>query len=384
MDVLLDADETLVRDQARNFLAASCPASLVRACEATGEHPRDLWRSIVELGWLDTCLPEAAGGLGLPIRYLSLIFEEAGRHLLPAPLLGVAVSGLILAKYAPARLDEVRSGDVLPCLAIQEEDGAWSRDAVRLEGRIDGDCVVLNGTKMFVDGFAASQRCLTAFRVGGGLSLALVDTSAPGLSHVALVPTAKDGQSLVRYDNVRVPTSDIVGTIGGADAAVAEAMDLATLFATAQLVGAARKATELAIDYARQRVAFGQPIGAFQAIQHLCADMINGIDGAELLCREASWKLGEGLDAGVEISQAKAFANEKCLMAARSAQQIHGGIGFIMEFDLQLWYRRIASWSLRYGTSAEHRRRVAARLFDRGDRIRLDFYPRVELPRAGA
>jgi alkylation response protein AidB-like acyl-CoA dehydrogenase len=163
-----------------------------------------------------------------------------------------------------------------------------------------------------------------------------------------------------------------VGEIGEAGRAIAEAMDLASLFTSAQLVGAARKATELAIDYAKERMAFEQPLGSFQAIQHLCADMIIGVDGAELLCREASWKLGQGMEAAVEVSQAKAFANDKCVMACRSAQQIHGGIGFIMEFDLQLWYRRVASWSLRCGTTAEHRRRVADHLLSRRGKIRLD------------
>ncbi len=149
-------------------------------------------------------------------------------------------------------------------------------------------------------------------------------------------------------------------------------MQFAALFTTALMVGAARKATELAVAYAKDRWAFEQPLGSFQAVQHVCADMTIGVDGAELLCREASWKLGQGMDAGVEISQAKAFANDKCVMACRSAQQIHGGIGFIMEFDLQLRLRRVVSWSTRYGTTAEHRKRVADSLFQREGKVRLD------------
>jgi alkylation response protein AidB-like acyl-CoA dehydrogenase len=379
MDVLLDDEERQVVDQSRAFLSAACPPSLVRAAEADGKYAPGLWKQIVAMGWLDTCMPEEAAGLGLPLHYLTFLFEEAGRHLAPVPLLSVMVPALVLARHGSPRhagvLDQVRNGESLLCFAIQEASGAWAAEAIHMAGRVDGDAVVLNGTKMFVDNFAISGRCLVAFRLDGGaagLTLALVDTRAAGLSHTDLVPTAKDSQALVRFDSVRVPLSNIVGGIGSADRAVAEMMEFAALFTTALMVGAARKATELAVAYAKERWAFEQPLGSFQAVQHVCADMTIGVDGAELLCREASWKLGQGMDARVEISQAKAFANDKCVMACRSAQQIHGGIGFIMAFDLQLWYRRVVSWSTRYGTTAEHRRLVADNLFQRRGKIRLD------------
>jgi len=377
MDVLLDGDERQVRDQARAFFADSCPTSLVRECEAGAKYAPDLWKAMVGLGWLETSLPESVGGLGLPLPYLTLLFEEAGRCLAPVPFLSAMIPCLIIAKYGAAPhqefLRQAMAGDLLLSFAFQEENGAWSPESIQMTGRLEGDSVLLNGTKMFVDNFAISSRCLVAFRVDGenpGLTLALVDTSASGLSHLDLVATAKDSHALVRFDNVRIPVADIVG--GNADQAVAEAMDLATLLTAAQLIGAARKAAEFAIEYAKERVAFEQPLGSFQAVQHLCADMIIGVDGAELLCREASWKLGQGMEAAIEISQAKAFANDKCVMACRSAQQIHGGIGFIMEFDLQLWYRRVVSWSLRYGTTAEHRRRIADQLLSRRGKIRMD------------
>ena len=139
------------------------------------------------------------------------------------------------------------------------------------------------------------------------------------------------------------------------------------------MVGAAGEATQRAVDYAKQRHAFGQPIGSFQAIQHMTADMTIGVDGAQLLAREAIWRLARGLPASVEVSQAKAFANEKCLMAVRMAQQIHGGIGFIAQFDQQLWYRRVAAGSLRCGTTPEHRARIADALLDAPGRVRLGY-----------
>jgi alkylation response protein AidB-like acyl-CoA dehydrogenase len=99
--------------------------------------------------------------------------------------------------------------------------------------------------------------------------------------------------------------------------------------------------------------------------------MLIAVDGAQLLVHEALWRLDQGLPATVEVSQAKAFASDKCIFVARSAQQIHGGIGFMMEFDLQLWYRRIVAWSLRCGSVREHRRQVAAALLDQPGKVRL-------------
>ena len=134
MDTQLDADERMVRDQARTFLAESCPTSLVRACEAARSHDAKLWSEIVRLGWLETSLPEEAGGLGLPLGYCTLLCEEVGRHLAPIPLLGVMVPLLVLSKHAGTAhadtLAAVRAGRSMLSFAIQEADGAWSAEAL--------------------------------------------------------------------------------------------------------------------------------------------------------------------------------------------------------------------------------------------------------------
>ena len=157
---------------------------------------------------------------------------------------------------------------------------------------------------------------------------------------------------------------------GGA-ALVRDLCDYACALMTSQLAGCARRDMELAAEYARQREAFGQPIGSFQAIQHLMADMLIAVDGVELLVHEALWRLDRGLPASIEVSQAKAFAGDKCIFVGRSAQQIHGGMGFMMECDLQLWYRRIVAFSLRCGSVREHRGCIAAALIDQPGKVRL-------------
>jgi alkylation response protein AidB-like acyl-CoA dehydrogenase len=309
----------------------------------------------------------------MPLTHLAVLFDTVGRHIAPIPLHGTMTGATVLARHGSAAqralLREVGAGRLILSLALQEADGRWSLEAIRMEGRREGnDSIVLRGEKGFVDGFRLSGRCLVAFRLEGELAVALVDTASPGIVATDLLTTAKDSSASVRFEDVRVPVADLVG---GAEV-VRLAMDGAAAFLAAQMAGAARMATERAAAYAKDRVAFGQPIGSFQAIQHMAADMLIAVDGVQLLAREAIWRIGAGLPATVEAAQAKAFANEKCLMACRSAQQIHGGIGFMAEYDQQLWYRRVAAWAHRSGTVAEHRRVVASALLDRPGAVRLD------------
>ncbi len=380
MDVLLTEDQQTVQRAAAEFLASESNPVVVRQSEHDPDRiSRALWGKIAEFGWLGTSLPEDCGGQDLPLSYLGLLFEELGRRIAPVPMLSTMVPALILARHGSeqqrALLPRVVAGEVLLTYAVQEPNGRWSPDAVALGGRIEGGHLVLTGQKAFVDNVRSAERCLVVARMtdGSGLALALVDPRAPGLAVTDLVTTAHDAQAMLRFDGVRVPLGDVVGTPATGRAIASELMDLAAAFTTALMVGAAGEATQRAVDYAKQRNAFGQPIGSFQAIQHMAADMTIGVDGAQLLVREAISRLALGLPASVEVSQAKAFANEKCLMAVRMAQQIHGGIGFIAEFDQQLWYRRVTSWTLRCGTLAEHRARVAEALLDRPGKVRLGY-----------
>ena len=380
MDVLPDEQETLIQETAREFFAAESTPARVRASEKDpSRYCAALWEKIAELGWLGISLPEDCGGQGLPLTYAGLLMEEAGRHIAPVPLHGTLVAALVLARHGSAAqralLRQVVRGELILSFAVQGPQGTWSPAAEGLTGRRDAEHVVLNGSRAFVDGFRASGRCLVLYQAdGGGVAAALVDTAAAGIRCVDYVTTAKDSQARVEFDNVRVPLADLLGDgMGGAQGAAMarDLCDYAAALMTSQLAGAARRDMELAVEYAGQREAFGQPIGAFQAIQHLCADMLIAVDGAQLLVHEALWRLDQGLPATIEVSQAKAFASDKCIFVARSAQQIHGGIGFMMEFDLQLWYRRIVAWSLRCGSVREHRRQVAAALLDRPGKVRL-------------
>ena len=385
MDVLLSEEEQMVKNLAREFLEGECPPSLARAMEQDDlGYPPGLWKQMADLGWFGMSLPEAYGGQGLPLAYLGIVMEEVGRAIAPVPFHSTMVAALAINAHGSEQqrrelLPGVSSGSTILTWAFNERDPRFLPHTIQARAIADGDDFILSGTKMFVDNFNSAEKCLVVCRTGAyseenpkeGISLLLVDTRAHGVSHVPLTTLAKDKQSIVTFDEVRVPATNLVGQQDQGWEPAQDMLDRGAALLCAQMVGAARKDAEMGIEYAKNRVAFGRPIGSFQSIQHLCADMTIWIDGCQLLTYEALWKMDQGLPAGLEVSQAKAFCNDKCEAAVRSSQVIHGGIGFMMEFDLHLWFRRVSAWTMRMGTTFEHRSRIARTLLDQPGKVRL-------------
>ena len=383
MDILPSEEEQLLKNAARDFLEAEVSTALVREMELDEiGYPPALWKQMADLGWLGLAIPEEYGGQGLPLTYLGMVMEELGRVLAPVPLHSTMVAALTVDESGTEAqkrdlLPAICNGDLVMTWAVIERDPRLIPEAVVEQATPDGDGWILNGSKMFVDNFNVAQRCLVAVRtsdasaVNEGISLFLIDPNGTGVSQTPLVTIAKDKQSRVAFDGVRVSSADLVGELHNGWPVVERMLERATALICCQMIGATRKDAEMAIDYAKNRVAFGRPIASFQSIQHMCADMILFADGAQLLTYEALWKMDQGLPAGVEVSQAKAFANEKCEAVVRQSQVIHGGIGFMMEFDLHLWLRRVSAWTMRLGTTFDHRAKIASALLDKPGRVRL-------------
>jgi alkylation response protein AidB-like acyl-CoA dehydrogenase len=391
MDILPTEEELMLKNVAREFLEAEVSTALVREMELDGlGYPPALWKQMADLGWLGMSLPEQYGGQGLPLVYLGLIIEEMGRVMAPVPMHSTMVAALTIESDGSDQqkqdiLPAVADGKMVLTWAVHERDARLIPEAMNLEAKADGDGWILNGTKMFVDNFIVAERCLVACRTSPasdtnqGISLFLVDPNGTGVNQTALVTLAKDKQSRVDFKDHRVESAALVGEVDQGWPIIEAMLDRGTALLCCQMVGAARKDSEMAIEYAKNRVAFGRPIGSFQSVQHMLADMLLHVDGGEMLTFEALWKMDQGLPASVEVSQAKAFCNEKCESVVRTSQVIHGGIGFMMEFDLHLWFRRVTAWSLRMGTTYDHRAKIASALLDVPGRVRLG----MPLPTAG-
>ena len=384
MDILLDDQEVQIKEAASEFLAGECSSALVRKIETDAlQYSPALWTKFAENGWLQLCLSEKNGGEALSLTYLGLLFELVGYHIAPIPLHATMGPAMVIDRHGSPEqqqlLQAVLASELILSHAVAEKNGRWTADSIVLDGRVEGNELVLNGVKSFVGSYRASQLCLVVYREAQAphaLGAVLVPTDAKGLSSEALVSMAKDGESNLKFDHVRVPLSARVGQPGQGNAIALEVMDLSAVLYASMMAGAGQRTLDMAVAHAKQREAFGQPIGAFQAIQHLCANMVNAIDGTTMLSREALWRMDQKLAYRVNVAQAKSFGNEQCMMVVRSAQQIHGGMGFIRDFDLNLWYRRVASWSLRGGTAAEHRRTIAAALLDQPGKVRIGAIPK--------
>ena len=391
MDILPTEEELMLKNVAREFLEAEVSTALVREMELDGlGYPPALWKQMADLGWLGMSLPEQYGGQGLPLVYLGLIIEEMGRVMAPVPMHSTMVAALTIESDGSDQqkqdiLPAVADGKMVLTWAVHERDARLIPEAMNLEAKADGDGWILNGTKMFVDNFIVAERCLVACRTSPasdtnqGISLFLVDPNGTGVNQTALVTLAKDKQSRVDFKDHLVESAALVGEVDQGWPIIEAMLDRGTALLCCQMVGAARKDSEMAIEYAKNRVAFGRPIGSFQSVQHMLADMLLHVDGGEMLTFEALWKMDQGLPATVEVSPAKDFCNEKCESVVRTSQVIHGGIGFMMEFDLHLWFRRVTAWSLRMGTTYDHRAKIASALLDVPGRVRLG----MPLPTAG-
>lgn len=360
MDLTRTPEQELLARSARAFLARGCPIAHVRAMEADprGFSP-DLWREMAGLGWPGMTLPTEYGGGGLSFLDAALLLEEMGRVLLPSPFVATAVlaARLVLALGSDAQrrrwLPRIAAGEMVATLALVEPGWRDEWGAVVVEahgGRV-------SGTKVFVPFAAHADVMLVAVRAeGAGTSLVAVERGAPGVECTRLATLDGGHHYAVRF--VETP-AEAVGPPGGAEAPLERVRLEAAVASLAYTVGAAERALEMTLEYARTRNQFGRPIGSFQAVAHRCVDMRSDLDALRYLVYQASWAVGTGRDAALEASAAKAYGNEALRRIFQHAHQVHGAIGFSTECDLQLFTRRAKATELAWGSAAMHRERVA-------------------------
>jgi alkylation response protein AidB-like acyl-CoA dehydrogenase len=372
MDLSLTEEQQLLQDSARDFLRQECPTTHVRAMEEDeiGYSPA-LWKTIAELGWPGLMFPEQYGGSGYSFIELCVLMEEFGRALLPSPFHSTVLTfGLpMLFGGSEAQkqqyLAAVASGKLLGTLALTEPSATFEPSGISVRADSRSGKFVINGTKLFVLNAHTADQLLVATRTsesGGpeqGISLLLVPGKASGVDIIPLQTIASDRQCEVEFRNVEVGTEALVGTLHGGWPLLKKTLAYATVAKCSEMVGIAQVAFDMAVDYAKNRVQFGRPIGSFQAIKHKCADMVIDVDGSRFITYRAAWCLAEGLEASKEIAMAKAWTSDACRRVCAQAHQVHGGIGFTKEYDLQLYFRRAKQGEVFYGDADLHREVVA-------------------------
>lgn len=375
MEISLSEEQELLQRSARDFLQKECPLRLVRAMEEdTQGYDPTLWRQMAELGWLGLVLPETYGGTGGTMMDLAVLLEEFGRALVPGPFIPTVMQlGLPLlwaGSEAQKReyLPKIASGELIGTMAFYEPTATSAPAGIEATATLQGDRYVLNGTKLYVPYAHVADCLLTVARTGlrstapDGMTLFLVDAKSPGLATTQLGTIADDHQCEVILKDVRVPKDHVLGDPDKGWSTVQQIFQYGAVAKCAEMVGMAQQAFEISLNYAKTRVQFGRPIGSFQAIKHKLANMVIDVDGSRYITYRAAWLLGEGLPAAQEIAVAKAWTNEACRRVVKEAHQVHGGIGYTKEYDLQLYTRRAKAAELAFDDSDTHREALATLL----------------------
>ncbi len=369
MDLGLTEDQEMLRSMARDFIEQETPRTFVRDMEEDDRgFTAEMWQKIAQVGWLGLIVPEEHGGTGQSLVDLGILMEEVGHGVMPGPFFNTALvtvgildagSDAQKAEYLP----RIAAGDLIATTAILEPYSRLDANGINLQATASGDSYTLNGTKMFVENAHAADYLLVAARTGGsgedGVTLLLVDAQSNGVSVDKLKTIATDNQCEVTFNNVSVPAANVLGEAGNGWSVLRLLLQKGAALRCCQMVGALQEVLDMTVEYVKNRVQFGRPIGSFQAIQHYCANMATDVDGSRFITYQAIWRLGEGLSSDLEVSSAKAWVSDSAQRVAATAHQCHGAIGFTQEHDLQLFTRRLKAWEVSFGDGDYHRERVA-------------------------
>ena len=369
MNFAFSEDQEALRKVVKDFLNAKSDEATVRELMDTESgYDAAVWTQMAEqMGLQGLVIPEEFGGSGYSFVELIVVLEEMGRRLICAPYFSTVVLGSQTLLHSgdeaakAAYLPGIASGETIATLAYTEPNGRWDESAITATATKSGDSWTIDGTKLYVlDGHIANL-IITAARTEAGVSLFAVDGDAAGLTRTAL-STMDQTRKQARLEYAAVPAT-LIGTDGAGWDTISTVLDLAVVALAAEQVGGGQEVLEMAVQYAKDRVQFGRPIGSFQAIKHKCADMLLEVESAKSAAYYAGWcaaELNEELPSVASL--AKAYCSEAYFHAAAENIQIHGGIGFTWEHPAHLYFKRAKSSELLFGDPTYHRELLAQRI----------------------
>ncbi len=364
MDLDLTEEQEMLRNLVRQVCNDHAPLTVVRELEDDPVgYPAELWKQLADLDLIGLLLPTEYGGSGMGMIEGAVMYSEMGRSLAPLPhLVSAVLAGGMIARagsdeqrrtYLPA----ISSGELIASIAWLEPENGFGPSGIQLQGVVEDDGYVLTGTKRHVAFASSAQTLVVPVRTGDGVEdvdLLLVDPRTPGVSLEQRFGVASDTQYDVAFDGTRVPVGNRVGEQGSGWSTLDSVMREAIVLVAAQAMGGAQQLLEITNQYAKDRVQFDKPLGAFQAIAHYLADAKTVIDGATVLVWEAAWaRAASKPEADKLAAMAKLFACQAYRDTSATSLQIHGGIGFTIECDAQLFFRRakqlqLSWWDGRY------------------------------------
>jgi alkylation response protein AidB-like acyl-CoA dehydrogenase len=361
LDFGLNEQQEMMQTLARDFLAGEYSDKVLKAMiqDAKG-YTTELWKNMAEMNLTGLSLPEKYGGVG-DFLDLIVVLEEMGRVCFLGPYFATVVLGAAAIMEAGSEeqrqkyLTGIAGGKIMMTLALNESAASYTAEEIKLKAVSQGDFYVLNGTKIFVPDIHSVNYVICAVRTENtpkpedGITLFIVDINTVGITVKPYKTVAGDKQGEVVFENVKVSAKDMLGGVNKGWGYIDKALQKANAARCAEMVGLAEQALKITLDYAKERIAFGHPIGAFQSIQHRCADMLIDIEGAKFATYQAAWRINEGLDAARETAAAKAFVSQACKRVMASAHQVFGAIGFTEDHILHYYTKRARAYEFSFG-----------------------------------
>ncbi|HJU82413.1 MAG TPA: acyl-CoA dehydrogenase family protein [Acidimicrobiia bacterium] len=364
MNFAFSEEQEEFRRQVRKWLEQNAPSPVVRQLmETDSGFDREVWKETADLGWQAMAIPEEQGGAGFGYLELTILFEEMGRSLFPAPFLstlGLAmplISDLGSEEQKQEMLSAIALGEKTVAVAFTEPSGNWDPGMVETSAVADGDGWAIEGRKSFVVDGASADDLLVSANTDKEIGIFVVAGDNDAVEKRGL-ETLDQTRKLaeVTFSGARASR---LGESENGLAALRRMVDKAIVLLAAEQVGGAQKCLEMSVDYAKTRHQFGRPIGSFQAIKHKCADMLVQVESAKSAAYYAGWAASEDNEELATVAPlAKSYCSEAYFYCASENIQIHGGIGFTWEHDAHLYFKRAKSSQLLFGDPAYHRARL--------------------------
>ncbi len=375
MDLTFSEEQEMLRTAAADFLRNECPPSMVRTLENSEEgYSKGLWGKIAELGWLGLGFPEEYGGAGGSLIDLIVLSREMGRALLPSPFFAtVALGAFVIEEAGNERqksefLPRIARGECILTQALLETTNTYEPEGMQVRAIARGEDFVINGTKLLVPFAHIAEQiiCVTRTGFGGapqdGITLFMVDARSPGVAIVPLPNIAKARLFAVEFHNAIVPKKNMLGELNTGWAPLQRALQKATVLQCAEIVGACEEVQRISVQYAKDRIQYGVPIGIHQSIQWKCVDMGDAINRARTLTHTAAAAIRDGEAALFEVALAKACASQTARFCAYEGHQIHPGVGQLVDHNLTLYSPRLKLFEVYLGDADYHLDKVADQL----------------------
>jgi alkylation response protein AidB-like acyl-CoA dehydrogenase len=374
MYLTINESQKMLKKTARDFLMRESLSSLLRQLIADEKgYSKEVWSKMVDLGWTSMVFPEQYGGIGSSYFDLVILLEEMGRVLLPSPFFTTIVScGLPIWKTGnetqrQTYLPKIISGEKIFTLAIAEPAGLFGADGIETTIHDDKDYYIVNGTKLLVPYAHVADNilciCIEDKKKSPSLFYSLlIDTKSQGISCNSLDTPGIDRQYELVLNDVKVPKKNLLGEAPMNWPQIEEILSWSVIGKCAEMVGGADMVLEFTVDYAKQRVQFGKPIGSFQAIQHHMANMKADVVLSKTLTYYAASKLSQGLSCRKEVAAAKAHVSISYRRVTALAHQIHAGVAFMTDHDLHLYFEQAKAAEVAYGDADYYINEVAMEL----------------------